>query len=225
MQCVRYSFPNEMAVRRTLSNGPVELSRGVQEVETVLSELTIRDVVSTLSKRPHGNEKERGKTNGIFKFFSPAKLNKILKQKLIDRGWRSQKLSDYGEELPRLEVDYVKNGVLLEVQFGKYAYVGYDILGKFTLWKHFSGREHLGIEVVFDSDPHPSLENTSLRSWTNQGQGSFQQTERFLSTYAIANGQNVAVPTIVFGIRPTLEAWRAVHEANTVSGDDAVSVC
>ena len=45
------------------------------------------------------------------------------------------------------EMDGIKNKVGLEIQFGKYAFMGYDIFGKMIMFKNL-GKINCGIEVV-----------------------------------------------------------------------------
>lgn len=61
------------------------------------------------------------------KLFSPIALNKaILDKNLYKRGWKKPKIP-LDDSNSFIEADGVKNNVGLEVQFGKYVFLGWDI--------------------------------------------------------------------------------------------------
>lgn len=55
------------------------------------------------------------------------------------------------ERWGKRSVDGMKNGVAVEAQFGKYAFMVYDVLGKFGHFKR-AGRINLGIELLPSND-------------------------------------------------------------------------
>ena len=88
--------------------------------------------------------------------FSPVELNHRLKNFLSPLGWSEPApKTKKGFREPRLylgdrefrEMDGVKNKVGLEVQFGKYAFMGYDIFSKMPIFAQ-KGKIDCGIEVV-----------------------------------------------------------------------------
>ena len=185
----------------------------------VIQSVTPQDVIRALVKKPRGKEKTRATRHNVKLFFSPPAINKLLRSKLKERGWNSQRLPEVNPALTtQLEVDFVKNGIMLEVQFGKYPYVQYDILDKFDIWRHNNPRNHFGIEVVFDDTPSPPTRadaptTRSMKHWTNTGQGHMTQTKAVLDLCAPTNPL-ARVPTVVLGIRPTAQAWAGIKAKN-----------
>ena len=96
--------------------------------------------------------------------FSPAKINEAFKQQLNPLGWKNHKVNcdySYGEKLegyvparpspvkPFRDMDFVKQGMKLgvEVQFGKYAFMVYNVCAKMTIFSKM-GLIDTGIEIV-----------------------------------------------------------------------------
>lgn len=86
--------------------------------------------------------------------FSPKELNRLFKEGFNSRGFKELK-DFYTIELPNYDkkirgafkqIDFVKERVLVEVQFGKYAFMFYD-LAKFQYFFNESQAD-VGIEIV-----------------------------------------------------------------------------
>ena len=81
------------------------------------------------------------------KLFSPISLNReILDKNLYKKGWKKPKIP-LDDKSSFIEADGVKNDVGLEVQFGKYAFLGWDIFGKMPIFAK-NKDYRVGIEVV-----------------------------------------------------------------------------
>ena len=133
----------------------------------------IRSVDSSLMKTKVSKEKTMpGK-----KLFSPVALNKkILNDTLYKIGWSKPKIP-LDEKSSFIEADGVKGNVGLEVQFGKYAFLGWDILGKMVIFAE-NGNYDVGIEVV----PVKSLQRQM-----STGVGSFTQIVNILEKRGVAD--------------------------------------
>ncbi|MBX2927618.1 MAG: hypothetical protein KF852_07255 [Saprospiraceae bacterium] len=94
--------------------------------------------------------------------FSPVGLNKAFKEELYPLGWANVKETCYyspsyyvdGYEslsqkkvYPFRDMDFVKNKLGIEVQFGKYSFMVYNVCAKMTIFKKL-GHIEAGIEVV-----------------------------------------------------------------------------
>ncbi|HDN74307.1 BstYI [Archaeoglobales archaeon] len=85
--------------------------------------------------------------------YDPKLLNRLFKEEFRKRGWKELKLF-YDIEIEGLEpikraykqVDFSKGRVLAEVQFGKYAFMLYD-LSKFQYF-YLEGKADVGVEIV-----------------------------------------------------------------------------
>lgn len=120
------------------------------ELADILSAIEHTDATTCLTKESSEITK-KGKL-----LYSPPDLNKVLKTYLCEKGWTKKvdgKKKTYAE--PRhafgknrfREMDGIKNKVGLEVQFGKYAFMGYDIFSKMVIFNKL-GYIDCGIEIV-----------------------------------------------------------------------------
>jgi len=131
--------------------------------------------------------------------YSPKALNKaLLDDKLYLQGWTKPKikykLTIVGRSKPYrgyFEADGLKNGLGLEVQFGKYAFLGWDILGKMPI---FAQRNYFiaGVEVV----PMASFRGSRQMS---SGIGCFEQIKNMLE---LRGASNLDIPVLILGIAP-----------------------
>ena len=119
--------------------------------------------------------------------YSPKALNKeILDNSLYKKGWTKPKIP-FERPGSYIEGDGVKNDVGLEVQFGKYAFLGWDIFGKMVIFAK-QGYYKYGIETV---------PMASLRKKMSTGIGSFEQITNILKKRGISN---VDIPVAVLGL-------------------------
>jgi hypothetical protein len=144
-----YSFKNGEAIIR--SQYPAEF----REVEQVIAA-----VDSTQCKTKTSREKTMsGRT-----LYSPRALNTAFTKEFAQRGWRKYKvkciyptnyyLSGISDPVPKgsskgafREMDFTKNRVGVEVQFGKYAFMVYNVCAKMTIFRNL-GVIDVGIEIV-----------------------------------------------------------------------------
>ena len=93
--------------------------------------------------------------------FAPRALNSEFKAGFTKRGWSSQRVQcDYPTRYYSFgytpkpmrrgafrEMDFIKDGVGVEVQFGKYAFMVYNVCAKMTIFHNF-GYIDYGLEIV-----------------------------------------------------------------------------
>lgn len=181
-----YSFKRGLEVIK--ENHPDELKEIVE---------AIRNVDSKVMKTKVSKEK----TMPGRKLFSPIALNKaILKDYLYNRGWSKPKIAlDEGSSF--IEADGVKGDLGLEVQFGKYAFLGWDILGKMVIFAE-NGNYKAGVEVV----PVKSLQRQM-----STGVGSFNQIVNILEKRGVADKD---IPILILGIgeKKSLNVVETINE-------------
>lgn len=134
-----------------------EIIQAQYEIELREVEQIIAAVDSTQCKVKISREKTMpGKT-----LYSPRALNRAFKKEFESRGWEKFKVRcDYSAAhyvkgfTPNSalkgafrEIDFVKNRVGVEVQFGKYAFMVYNVCAKMTIF-HNLGIIDVGIEIV-----------------------------------------------------------------------------
>jgi hypothetical protein len=93
--------------------------------------------------------------------YSPVELNKRFKERLGKKGWKTIRVKcDYpnqyyspGYQPKKLgkgafrEIDFVKRTLGIEVQFGKYSFMVYNVAAKMTIFRNLSYID-TGIEIV-----------------------------------------------------------------------------
>lgn len=140
--------------------------------------------------------------------FSPIEFNHRIKQFLSGLGWTEPAPDTRrGFREPRIrlgdhefrEMDGIKNGVGIEVQFGKYAFMGYDIFSKMPIFAK-RGLIQCGVEVVVMS---------SMLKHMSTGVSSFDQIKLDMQHRGVAD---LDVPTLVVGIDCTTHEWKEVEQ-------------
>ena len=105
-------------------------------------------------KNPGRNKISKEKNKMGKKLYAPIELNKLFKQEFEKFEWHELK-DKYNIEIPDYpliikgafkQCDFHKDPVLLEVQFGKYAFMFYD-LAKFQYFYN-QGKIKVGVEIV-----------------------------------------------------------------------------
>ena len=120
-----------------------------------------KEVITAVDAQQHKTKRSKEKTMPGKVLFSPTSLNKAFKKEFSQRNWQTIRVScDYPEnyytpnyqpkELAKgafREMDYVKEGLGVEVQFGKYAFMVYNVCAKMTIFNKM-GFINAGIEIV-----------------------------------------------------------------------------
>ncbi len=140
--------------------------------------------------------------------FSPIALNGYLKMYLHNLGWTEKAPnSGKGFKEPKIylgdkefrEMDGIKNKVGLEVQFGKYAFMVYDIFSKMPIFAK-RGLIDCGIELV----AMPSIVKNM-----SSGVSSFNQIVMDMKARGVAD---LDIPTIIIGIDCDDNEWNLVKD-------------
>jgi len=182
----RYSIKNGEAVLQE------QYSWVLSEIEAILSNVDANSSKIKISKEKTMNGKE---------LYSPVDLNKKIKKGFISRGWQNKKVRcDYPTEyycegyVPADEVrgafrdmDFVKDKVGVEVQFGKYSFMVYNVCAKMTIF-HNLHLIDIGIEIV-------PMKN--LAKDMSSGVSYFEQLVWDLSNRGEAD---IDIPVLVLGI-------------------------
>lgn len=136
----------------------------------------IKSVIKAVGAEKLKLKISKEKTKKGMKLFSPIDLNKAFNREFQKRNWNESRYSYYitlnrelmektvlmsareqkeflianGEPKPIFsynQTDFVKDKIALEVQFGKYAFVAYDLFVKHMLF-YSGGVINLGIEIL-----------------------------------------------------------------------------
>ncbi len=166
--------------------------------------LQIQEVINTIDAARFKTKISEEKTMPGRVLFSPSKINKEFKKLLAPSGWRNHKVHceyTYGEILPGYvsakpsqvqpfrDMDFVKPGVKLgvEVQFGKYAFMVYNVCAKMTIFSNL-GLIDTGIEIV----PVKNFANEMSTGVSYFEQFAWDLTQRGIS--------NIDIPVLILGI-------------------------
>ena len=124
----------------------------LEEVEFVISEVIAEPCKVKVSEE---------KTMPGQVLYSPVELNKAFSSVFHALGWRKQRVScryspeHYeGDYSPKAitrpgfrEMDFIKDGLGVEVQFGKYSFMVYNVAAKMTIFRNL-GHIDTGVEIV-----------------------------------------------------------------------------
>jgi len=158
----------------------------LEELETIISSV---DAMQCKTK------KSEEKTMKGKMLYSPRAMNRLFKKTLKDSGWTVGKRIYLKTTVPEIgethegyrEIDAVKNNLGVEIQFGKYAFMVYNVAAKMTIFsKH--GVIDSGIEIV----PMGTLQKEM-----STGVSTFQQIKTDLECRGVSN---IDIPVLVLGI-------------------------
>lgn len=121
----------------------------------------IRQAVSSVDAKQHRTKSSKEKTMPGRMLYSPRSLNKAFKTEFGKLGWKTVRVkctystayyaNEYDPEPMNKgafrEMDFVKEKLGVEVQFGKYAFMVYNVSAKMTIF-HKLGYIDTGIEIV-----------------------------------------------------------------------------
>lgn len=168
----------------------------------------VQDAIKALDATLCLTKESKEKTKKGKLLFSPVDMNNYLKIVCHQKGWttkaeegRKKKYAEprhaFGKGRFR-EMDGIKNKVGLEIQFGKYAFMGYDIFSKMIIFKNL-GYIECGVEIV------PSHE--LMRSMSS-GVSSFEQ---LLVDFEHRGEGNIDIPVFVMSMGLTDEEKIKCH--------------
>jgi hypothetical protein len=177
----------------------------------------VKQVIEAVDGNACRTKISKEKTMSGHVLFSPIEMNKAFSALLAGRDWKESRVSYWVTKSERLirqtlskpaeeqkaeieaagevpifsynQTDFVKDRVALEVQFGKYAFVAYDLFVKHLAF-YVRDQIDVGIEI---------LAMKSLQSNMSSGPGYFEGELYNI----IRNGRGVpAVPLVLVGVEP-----------------------
>jgi hypothetical protein len=157
----------------------------------------VRDVISSVDGSRLKTKISKEKTMPGRELYNPKALNKEFKNLFEKRDWKTGKFArieakTFVPEISRehkgfREMDAIKNKLGVEVQFGKYAFMVYNVAAKMTIFAK-QGLIDSGIEIV------PML---SLASEMSTGVSYFEQIKTDLEMRGVSN---IDIPVLILGI-------------------------
>jgi len=133
--------------------------------------------------------------------YSPKSLNGAFKGGFSSQNWVSKRVNcDYPTEYYTAEyqpaasfagafreIDFVKNRVGVEVQFGKYAFMVYNVCAKMTIF-HNLGHIDVGIEIV------------PIKDFADEMSTGVSYFEQFVWDLQRRGVSNIDIPVLILGI-------------------------
>ncbi|MHB8351224.1 MAG: BglII/BstYI family type II restriction endonuclease [Thermoplasmata archaeon] len=139
--------------------------------------------------------------------YSPGRLNAAFKQGFLGKGWKNHRVKceyprgfyepGYSPGAPERgafrDMDFVKEKLGVEVQFGKYSFMVYNVAAKMTIFRNL-GVIDAGIEIV------------PVRNFVDQFSSGVSYYEQFLWDLENRGVSNIDIPVLVMGIDSSLDS-------------------
>ena len=185
-----YSFKNGEQIIQ--ENFPDQLS----EVKEIIASV---DASKLRTKRSEESTME-GKM-----LYAPTRLNEEYKKEFVKRCWTAAVKIRYEVDLPESahvhsgtrEMDFIKNGLGVEVQFGKYAFMAYDVFAKMPIFAK-KGLIVAGIEII------------PMYSFAREMSTGVSHFEMFKGDLDMRGESSIDIPVLIIGVdvkNPKLESF------------------
>ena len=161
----------------------------------------VEQVIAAVDSEKHKTKTSHEKTRLGRKLYSPRALNMAFKAKFEELGWRTCRVAcEYPTEYyvdgyrwdnpfsgAFREMDFVKNRVGIEVQFGKYAFMVYNVCAKMTIF-HKLDVIDVGMEVV------------PIKEFADEMSTGVSYFEQFVWDLEQRGVSDIDIPVLVLGI-------------------------
>lgn len=161
----------------------------------------ILQVIEGIDSESVKTKQSREKTMLGRVLYSPVGLNAMIGRGFKPLGWKNQRVAatysseyyspEYRNAIPTegafRDMDFVKNKVGVEVQFGKYAFMVYNVCAKMTIF-HNLGFIDVGVEIV------------PLKGFANEMSSGVSYYEQFLWDLKARGEADIDIPVLVIGI-------------------------
>lgn len=173
----------------------------VIEAQFVSELREVERVIEVVESEKHKTKISREKTMPGRRLYNPRTLNKAFKGKLEEQGWHTHRVAcdyptqyyveGYQQDSPCSgafrEIDFVKNRVGVEVQFGKYAFMVYNVCAKMTIF-HKLDVIDVGIELV------------PVKEFADEMSTGVSYFEQFVWDLEQRGVADIDIPVLIFGI-------------------------
>ena len=163
--------------------------------------IEIEAAISSVNAEEHRIKESKEKTMMGQMLYSPVSLNSAIKKHLFAIGWQNRRVEcrysteyyteNYKNTVTKnvgfREMDFIKEKLGVEIQFGKYSFMVYNVAAKMTIFRNL-GHIDVGIEVV-------PVKQFALQM--SSGVSYFEQFTWDLEQRGISN---IDVPVLILGI-------------------------
>ena len=178
-------------------------NRGNETVSEKYPELLVQinECIKAVDETQHKDKESKEKTMLKRMLYSPVSLNRAFKKEFEKRDWWSVRvgceyptshyLEDYKIRTANRgafrEMDFVKNKLGVEVQFGKYAFMVYNVCAKMTIFKNL-GHINTGVEIV------------PVKAFAEEMSTGVSYFEQFIWDLESRGVSNIDIPVLILGI-------------------------
>lgn len=166
---------------------------------TLLKE--IETVIQTVDANKYKIKTSKEKTMRGRRLFSPISLNKAFKNEFAKTNWEHVRVKceypteyytkDYkSDPLTKgafREMDFLKNRLGVEIQFGKYAFMVYNVCAKMTIFHNLKYID-AGVEIV------------PIRRFASEMSTGVSYFEQFVWDLSHRGVSNIDIPVLILGI-------------------------
>ena len=160
----------------------------------------VKDVIASVDASLCKTKESREITMAGKFLYSPSGLNSAFAQGFLSRRWQKKRVrcqysTNYytpGYAPPSLrpafrEMDFLKDRLGVEVQFGKYAFMVYNVCAKMTIFRNL-GHIDAGIEIV------------PVKSFVDEMSTGVSYFEQFVWDLDERGVANIDIPVLILGI-------------------------
>ena len=183
--------------------GEYSFNKGKKYIEKHFSNQleVIKRVIKNIDAEKHINKESKEKTMPGKMLYSPVSLNKAFKREFGKYDWHRLRVKcnypteyytqDYTPKkikgAPFREMDFIKDKLGVEVQFGKYAFMVYNVAAKMTIFKNL-GHIVAGVEIV------------PIKQFANNMSTGVSYFEQFVWDLEKRGIADIDIPVIIYGI-------------------------
>jgi hypothetical protein len=163
--------------------------------------LEVEQVIERISAKKAKTKKSREKTMHGKILYSPKALNKAFKNEFAKFSWQNQRVpceypTQYSSPTYKpaklnkgafREMDFIKEKLGIEVQFGKYAFMVYNVCAKMTIFNKL-GFIDAGIEIV------------PIKKFADQMSTGVSYFEQFVWDLEHRGVSDIDIPVFILGI-------------------------
>jgi hypothetical protein len=161
----------------------------------------INAAIKAVNAQEHKTKESEEKTMLGKMLFSPSSINDAFKIEFAKFGWKSIRvtcdypitfyLDDYKfKKLKRgayREIDFVKERLGIEIQFGKYSFMVYNVCAKMTIFHNLNIIDH-GVEIV------------PVKSFADEMSSGVSYFEQFVWDLESRGIADIDIPVMILGI-------------------------
>lgn len=183
--------------------GVYSFKEGKEEVERRYPHLfkEIEHIIDSIDASKLKTKVSKEKTMPGRMLFSPYKLNKAFKEAFMKHGWVPVRVhckypTDFFVPGYRVrsknryafrEMDFVKEKLGVEIQFGKYAFMVYNVCAKMTIFRNLNHID-CGVEIV------------PVKAFADEMSTGVSYYEQFLWDLQVRGVADIDVPVLILGI-------------------------